>query len=140
METSTAIALRTNVQIIQDAYNEFLKGNPQGVANLCTDDVAWGSFKNPEVPFSGMFYGKEGVLEFFKLIAESVDYKSFEPKEFISQGEDVFVLGQEEAVVKETGGTYGDDWCMHFRLREGKIRYFFAFIDTYGQTRAFRKP
>ena len=140
METSTAVAKRTNVQIIQDAYSEFLKGNPQGVANLCTEDVAWGSFKNAGVPYAGMYYGREGVLDFFKSLAESVDYKSFEAKEFFNQGDDVFVLGHEEAVVKETGGTYSDDWCMHFRLREGKIRHFFAYIDTNSQTKAFRKP
>lgn len=140
METSTAVAVQANVQIIKDAYGEFLKGNPQGVANRCTDDVAWGSFKNTDVPYAGMFYGKEGVLEFFKLLAGNVDFKAFEPKEFFGQHENVFVLGHEEAVVKETGGTYGDDWCMHFRLRDGKIRYFFAYIDTYGQTKAFRKP
>jgi uncharacterized protein len=139
METSTALAVRPNVQIVQDAYNHFLQGNIQGIIDLCTDEVAWGTFKNAEVPYSGMFYGKEGVLEFFQALGSTVEFKSFTPKEFFSDGNDVFVLGREEAVVKETGGTYDDDWCMHFRLREGKIRHFFAFVDTYSQNRAFRK-
>lgn len=139
METSTAIAKRTNVQIVQEAYQNFQQGNIPGVLDLCTEDVAWGSYKNAEVPYAGMFYGKEGVLEFFKNLGGNVDFKSFETKEYFSQGDDVFVLGHEEAVVKETGNSYADDWCMHFRLREGKIKSFTAFTNTYDQAKAFRK-
>ena len=139
MESSTSIAVSPNVQIIQDAYANFLKGNVAAIAAACTEDVVWGSYKNPEVPFSGMYYGKEGVLEFFKTLSENIDYTSFEPKEFFSDGDSVFVLGSEEGMVKTTGSKYGDEWCMHFRLKDGKIKYFFAFVDTYGQVKAYRK-
>src|SRR5437763_12749482 len=106
METSTSIAVQPNVQIIQEAFGNFLKGNISAIADVCTDDVVWGSFKNPDVPMAGMFYGKEGVFEFFKRVADNVDFTNFEPREFFNDGDDVFVLGHNAGVVKSTGLTF----------------------------------
>ena len=139
METSTSLAVRTNVQIVQEGFNHFGKGNIQGILDLCADDVIWDGFKNPDVPFSGTFYGKEGVQEFFKRLGESVTFTHFEPREFFSDGNNVFVTGHEEAQVKETGNTYSSDWCMHFRLQDNRFKHFFAYTDTYTETKAFRK-
>ena len=37
---------QTNVEIIQQAYADFLAGNFAAVTDQCTDDVKWGSFDN----------------------------------------------------------------------------------------------
>src|SRR2546430_15121753 len=98
METS--IATKSNVQLIQDAFADFLSGNIPGIINICTDDIVWGSYKNPEIPFAGNFFGKEGVMEFFKGVSENINYFAFEPCEYISQDDVVAVFGHHAGTVK----------------------------------------
>ena len=82
METLTKTM--NKVQLVQQAYADFGSGNIQGILDICTDDVVWTGYENPGVPFAGTFKGKDGVSEFFQLLAENVDYSAFEPKEFFS--------------------------------------------------------
>lgn len=136
METTTT---NTNVQLIQQAFNDFLQGNIQAILNACDDQVEWSSYKNSDVPFSGTFYGKEGVQEFFAAIAENIDYQQFEPKEYVTQGDTVIVLGHHAGTAKKTGRTFDHDWCMHFKLRNEKVAYYFIFVDTLEQAKCFKE-
>jgi ketosteroid isomerase-like protein len=130
---------QTNVEIIQQAYADFLAGNIAAVADQCTDDVKWGNYDNPLVPYAGMFHGKQGVKDFFARLANAVDYSEFSPKEFSSDEtkDVVFVRGHHTGKVKSTGKTFSHDWLMEFYLREGKVRSFFAFVDSFDQSQAF---
>lgn len=71
-------------------------------------------------PSQESFKGKEEVRKFFNAIAENVTYSRFEPKEFFNDKDAVIVLGHHTGTVKKTGKTYDHDWCMMFRLRDGK--------------------
>lgn len=130
---------QTNVEIIQQAYADFLAGNTAAVADQCTDDVKWGSYDNPLVPYAGMFNGKQGVKDFFTRLANAIDYTDFSPREFSSDDirNAVFVRGRHTGKVKSTGKTFSHAWLMEFYLRDGKVSSFFAFIDTLDQSRAF---
>jgi ketosteroid isomerase-like protein len=130
---------QNNVATIQQAYADFAAGNIAAIIERCTDDVTWGSYENPGVPPAGTYYGKEGVKEFFTRLANSVDYTDFSPKEFFSDDANnaVFVRGHQAAKVKSTGKSIDHDWLMEFRFRDGKVRSFFAFVDTRDQKEAF---
>ena len=41
---------QTNVEIIEQAYVDFLAGKIAAVTDQCTDDVKWGSYDNPACP------------------------------------------------------------------------------------------
>ena len=136
METLTKT--KNNVQIVQQAFADFGSGNIQGIIDECTDDIVWGAYENQDVPFAGSFKGKEGVREFFRAIAENVDYSLFEPKEFFSDRDAVIVLGRHAGKVKKTNKTYDHDWCMVFRFRDKKLYSFFAFVDSLEQAESFK--
>lgn len=53
METATLT--KNNVQIIQQAFDDFGKGTIQGILDVCTNDVVWSSAENPNVPIAGIF-------------------------------------------------------------------------------------
>ncbi len=129
-----------NVELIQQAFGEFGKGNFQAVADKCTEDVAWGSYENPAVPFAGMFKGKDGVLKFFRLLSENVDFQEFTPREFYEQGDTVIVRGLHAVKVKKTGRSYRHEWAFFFKVRDSKVSYFFSFVDTRDQAQAFAAP
>ena len=136
METATQT--KNNIAIVQQAYADFGKGNVQGILEVCTNDVVWASTDNPGVPFTGTFRGKEGVGKFFSAIAENIDYSNFEPREFFSDKEAVIVLGHHTGKVKRTGKTFDHDWCMIFKMTDGKVYNFYVFLDTRDQAESFR--
>ncbi len=136
METATQT--KNNVQIIQQAFADFSKGNIQGILDVCSNDVVWSGAENPNVPIAGTFKGKEGVSKFFSTLAENVDYSNFEPKEFFSDKDAVIVLGHHTGKVKKTGKTFDHDWCMIFKLHEGKMYSYYVFVDTRDQAESFK--
>lgn len=136
METLTQT--KNNVQVIQQAFADFGSGNIQGILDVCTNDVVWTGAENPNVPIAGTFNGKEGVKDFFNKLAENVDYSSFEPKEFFNDKNAVIVLGHHTGKVKRTSKTFDHDWCMVFRLRDGKMYHYYVFVDTRDQAESFK--
>ena len=71
------------------------------------------------------------------MIGETLKLEQFEPREFVDQGDTVFVLGYELSLVKPTGRTFENEWAHVFTLRDGKIAKFRAFEDTAAQVAAF---
>ena len=129
---------RTYVEIIQHAFADFASGKINKIIDNCTNDVLWILPKNPGVPITGTFEGKDELLNFFELLAENVDYSNFEPKEYFSDKEVVIALGHQSGKVKKTGKTFDHDWCMVFRLRAAKIYHYYGFVDTRDQAESFR--
>jgi uncharacterized protein len=139
METLATVKKEQNSLTVQQAFDNFLKGNVQGILDVCTDDITWGSYLDPAVPFSKTYQGKKGVGEFFATLAATSDYKTFDTQDFYADGDAVLVKGYQEAVVKTTGKTFAHDFLMQFKLRDGKIAYFFSFIDMNDEVKAFTK-
>jgi uncharacterized protein len=138
METSTAVSTRSNLQVVQQGFNDFLSGNTGAIIDICADDVVWGGYKVPDVAFTGMFYGKEGVEQFYALLAESIKYSAFEAKEFITQDENVIVLGHQSGTVVTTGKTFDHDWCIAIKMRNGKVQRLFTFVDSRELAQVFK--
>ena len=138
METLATVKKEQNVLTVQQAFDDFLKGNVQGIADACTDDITWGSYFDPLVPFSKTYKGKTGVGEFFATLGGSAEYKRFDTNDFYADGDSVLVKGYQEAVVRSTGKTFSHDFLMHFKLRDGKICYFFSYIDILDEVKAFQ--
>jgi len=139
METLTSIRAEQNISVVQKGFADFLSGNINGILDASAEDVTWGSYENPVVPYAGSFFGKKGVADFFSTLGSAVDYKAFEPKDFYTDKDVVFVKGYHEAVVKSTGKTFGHDFLMEFTIRDGLISRFFAFVDSKDQADAFTK-
>jgi ketosteroid isomerase-like protein len=71
METLATVKNEQNVLIVKEAYQDFMTGNIQGIMDACTDDITWGSYFDPAVPFSKTYHGKSGVGEFFATLGGS---------------------------------------------------------------------
>ncbi len=55
---------------------------------------------------------------------------AFEPREFLSAEGQVAVTGSWRFRVKQTGREAEVEWAMHFRIRDGKVCRFQAYLDT----------
>ena len=128
-----------NVEVVQNAYAAFLRGDVEGVLALVDDNVDWHGVKGTEgvAPHSGPRKGRAAVQEFFRQVAESTEFTRFEPREFIAQGDQVAVVGEYSARVKGTGRSIASDWVMVFTLRDGRVVRFREWTDSAQLVRAY---
>jgi ketosteroid isomerase-like protein len=127
-----------NVQIIQQVYKDFGAGNVAGVLSFFDNDVEWVRPGEPDIPFSGTFKGIEGIGKFLSLVAQNVRIKEYYPKQFLSNNDTVVVIGEDTAEAIPTGKSYTTHWVQEFVLRDGKIIYGRAFIDTLQVAKTFK--
>jgi len=121
----------TNTQIVQEAYAAFGRGDIQSILDRLSDDIVWlGVYgASPKVPTSGERRGKAAIATFFKQVAETVNFSSFEPKEFVATGDKVVCLGHYKATTN-VGGSFDSDFAMVFTLKNGKVVRFQEFTDS----------
>ena len=127
------------LDVVKAMYAAFAKGDLNGVLDLQPDDCVWyvGEGDNgvktspvPPLPFAGTFKGKAGLQQFFKVLDETVRFRSYEQTEFVVQGNTVIVILHDQAHAKPTKTDY-DTWLVHkCVVRNGKIASLWNHIDT----------
>lgn len=128
---------KTNVQVLKDAYDAFARGDIDTVLDTLSEDVEWEVPGPPEIPYAGLFRGKNGVADFFRILADSDDVLFFEAETFLAQGDRVAVLGHYSARVKATGREAHADWVQSFVMRDGKIAKYREYFDTAKYAQAY---
>jgi uncharacterized protein len=128
-----------NTQVVQQAYENFKTGNIAALLEQMADDVTWQLPEVEHVPFAGRRQGRAAVEQFFAKLAEVQDPRSFEPQEYVAQGEKVVALGHYVWQVKANGRTYASDWAHVFTIRNGRIAGFHEYMDTAPMAAAYRQ-
>lgn len=128
-----------NTEIVKEGYAKFGGGDIEGLLGLFSNDIEWNTPAFTGSPFYGKRTGRDAVAEFFTQLDEAEEFSTFEPHEFIAQGDKVVVLGKAVATVKSTGRTAETDWVHIFTVRDGKITGFQEFFDTAAMERAYQK-
>ena len=128
-----------NTQVIKDAYAAFQRGDVAAIVNACDENVEWQGVIGTEgvLPQSGLRHGRAAVAEFFKQVAESTELNSFEPKEFVAQGNKVVAQGSYSGRMKPSGNSFSNTWVMLFTVRNGKIAKFQEYSDSAQFVRAY---
>jgi len=126
-----------NTQVVRDAYEAFGRGDIPALLALLDRSIEWTAVVGSRTPTSGTRYGPDGVATFFQQLAASIDFKRFEPREFIAQGDKVVTLGYYNGQAKETGRSFESEWAMVFTVRDGRIARFVEFADSAGLNHAF---
>lgn len=119
-----------NLKIAQQAYADFKAGNITALLKLVSDNVEWVLPEVPGVAVSGTRQGRDGVTDFFRTLDESQEVISFEPQQFISEGDKVVVLGSYSFRVKGTRQQFDSEWAHVFTIQNGQITRFQEFTDT----------
>jgi len=122
--------MKSNLEIIQSGYNNFLQGNIPALVDLLIDDITWELPKSAALPFAGVFKEKNGVLEFFQQIAATNEFHEFNVTDFISEGDKVIALGNLKATSKTTGKTSSNKWAHFWQLKDGKVINHYEYADT----------
>lgn len=127
-----------NVQIVQDLYAAFGRGDMPAILELLAEDVDWHFVGKPtDVPFAGCRKGHQEMIEFFSIVAQNCDVYEFGPHEVLSFDDRVISLGHERVGVKSTGRIFETDWVHLFTVEDGKIVRLQEFYDTATMAAAF---
>lgn len=120
-----------NTRLVQKAYEAFGRGDMAALAEVMADDIEWVDPGDPDDdPNAGTFKGKEAVLGWFGGVASTLEYTTFEPREFIAQNDKVVSLVYSEATVRDTGRAFVNPEAHVWRFRDGKLARFQSYHDT----------
>ena len=120
-----------NTRLVQSAYEAFGRGDMAALAEVMADDIEWVDPGDPDDdPNAGTFKGKEAVLDWFGGLASTIDFTTFEPREFIAQDDKVVSLVYAEATVPKTGRTLVNHEAHVWTFRDGKVARFQIYEDT----------
>jgi len=122
--------MKSNLEIVQTGYDNFLQGNIPAIIDLLSDDITWELPVSANVPFSGIFKGKNAVIEFFQKIAANNDFHEFNVTDFIADGDKVMALGNLKATSKTTGKSSSNKWAHFWELKDGKVLRHYEYVDT----------
>ena len=127
-----------NTRVVREAYAAFGRADIQAVLDTMHDDVIWKPITgaSSDVPMAGERRGKPSVGEFFRILAQSMTFDQFDPREFVAQNDKVVALGNYRATTKG-GRQFESEWAMVFTLRDGKITHFQEFMNSAAINAAF---
>jgi ketosteroid isomerase-like protein len=120
-----------NLKVVRDAYLAYRDRNFDALRNCLAEDVKWFAIGPPDIiPTAGTRYGRDQVEQYFVTLDDVEAIESFEPEEFIVEGDKVVAMGDLERRVDSNGSVLQSPWVHVYTLRNGKITDFRSFYDT----------
>ena len=128
-----------NIAVVQSAYAAYARGDIAAVLSVLTPDVEWHATGHPEdFPALGKRKGMAAAQDFFKTVANHLEFSEFSPREFYCDRDKVFVLGHYAMTVRKNGRKFASDWVHIFTFRGGRVAEYREFLDTAQLASAFR--
>ena len=120
-----------NLKVVRDVYLAYRDRNFDALRHCLAEDVKWFAIGPPDIiPTAGTRYGRDQVEQYFVTLDDMEAIRSFEPEEFIVEGDKVVAMGDLERRVDSTGSVIQSPWVHVYTLRNGKISDFRSFYDT----------
>ena len=126
-----------NVEMVQRLYAHFGRGDIPPILAALDPEVEWSNAGSNPIAYAGTRHGSAQVEEFFATLGASVEVRTFEPREYIAQGDRVAAFGRWTGRVKATGREYASDWVMAWTIKDGRVTAFRAHEDTQAMAVAF---
>jgi ketosteroid isomerase-like protein len=118
-----------NVQIVEDVYAAFARGDVAAVLAAMTDDVEWHEAEG--MPYGGVYRGGDAVAQnvLGPITTDILDF-AVTPAEMIASGDTVAVVVRYTGTGKNTGEELDLQVVHIWNVRDGKIERFRQFADT----------
>jgi ketosteroid isomerase-like protein len=118
----------TPTQLINSVYEAFSRGDIAYILSQVGSQATWR--QSATLPWGGDYRGPQGAGEFFRKLNESMETVSFEARENIERGDEVFSFGAYTGRSRQTGRTASAEWMFRWRVQGGKIVSWESYIDT----------
>jgi hypothetical protein len=132
-----ATGRRTNVEIVEGAYEAFNGGDMDALMGAIHEDVEWHELEGSNL--GGTYHGHDEVAgNVFGPTAELYEGFQAVPDEFVDGGDTIVVLGSYQGTVTETGSSIdGIPFAHVLGVTDGRISSFTNYTDTQLFARAF---
>src|SRR5687768_5779112 len=112
-----------NSKVVEETYAAFSRGDIPFILERLSADVQFEHSDSAEIPYGGSYRGKDEVGRFFANVGGAVDVKSFEPKSYLSSGDEVMTTGVWSGVARKTGKSFKSQWAMRFTVKNSQITF-----------------
>ncbi|MCA9896971.1 MAG: nuclear transport factor 2 family protein [Ardenticatenaceae bacterium] len=106
--------------VVEKMFAAFGSGDIEKFVATVSDNTLW-IYHGTQIIPSGVFEKKEGVRTFFINILDRTEIISFEPQQFIVEGNMVVVLGREHQKVKRSGKELKQKWVQIYTVENDLI-------------------
>ncbi|GHK03648.1 nuclear transport factor 2 family protein [Streptomyces sp. NPDC003753] len=128
---------RNTSQTVQEFFNRFGSGDLPGLPELFAEDADLVVAGAATVPWTGHLTGRQEVEGYFRRFVEAVQTQRFDVERIAVDGEDAIVLGEFTHKVLSTGKPFSGPFAIRITVREGLIRRYQTFEDSYAAAIAF---
>src|SRR5580765_621696 len=122
--------MKTNLEIVKEGYTNFLQGNIPALLDTLSDNIEWELPASSRVNFSGVFKGKDAVMDFFRNVDNENAFSEFAVDSYIADGDYVVALRHLIATAKSTGKISSNKWAHLWQLEERKVVKHYEYADT----------
>ena len=137
---SSVQTVQSNVETVQAIYGAFGRGDVPFILAQLADDVAW----DQELPSYGVDYiepgrGLDHVKKFFAGIPGTLEFREFQPLNFLGGGDQVAAIIRVDLLNKRTGRTLKDLEVHVWTFGpDGKVVAFTHVADRHAHVSAWR--
>jgi ketosteroid isomerase-like protein len=118
------------VERLKHNFEQFGVGNRQPFLDFLADDVVLKLPFPSNVPWHGTYTGKDRMPWYLDLVAETLDFESFELLGVFGSGDTYAVHLRERVRVKSTGKSIDHDQIFLYRIKDSRIVEYQEFGDT----------
>lgn len=107
-------------QVVEKMFDAFSGGDVEKFVDTVSEDTVW-IYHGTQIIPAGTFEKKAGVRAFYTNIMDRTEIISFEPQQYIVEGNRVVVLGQEHQKVKRSGRELKQKWVQIYTVENELI-------------------
>ena len=128
------MSIETNIQTVKDFFAAIGRGDREALLALVAEDIEW-IIPGEDWPLAGTYRGRAELADLLDTASKSIE-TSTEPREFVAQGDRVFVVGFARGRIKATNKTFEDEWIFAITVRAGRLTNIREYVDTQALARA----
>lgn len=106
--------------VVENMFAAFSSGDIEKFVETVSENTVW-IYHGTQIIPKGVFENKKGVRAFFSNILDKTEIISFEPQQYIVEGNMVVVLGLEHQKVKRSGRELKQKWVQIYTVENDLI-------------------
>jgi len=127
-------------QKVNQLYDAYKRRDLNAILNSLSRDCIWEVMGQPEIPFAGIYHGKEDIKDFFGKLEDTLDMSEFSVEHILENGNLVVATGHFNAMARKTNKRFSTIWAMTFEFNDNEeIVHFRDCFDTLTCARALRE-
>lgn len=120
----------SNTELVKKAYSAFQTGDVPTLLETFSDNVEYHITGAPDIPYAGVFKGKEAIVGFLQNLNEVLEFTKFEVTEMITEGDLAVAFVDIAANVRANGNSYSAMAVHRIDVKDGQLARFEDFTDT----------